>query len=117
MWSPDIGSPLEVNNDWQYVPPQSTSIALSRDGKFIAVGDADDGHGTIGPNYPPIPEDASGARGSVYVFERKPSGWKLRRLMKPSVAPPTNWAIAVAIGAAGLDLMVGWCSFLSGATE
>lgn len=80
---------------------------MSRDGKFIAAGDSEDGHGTIGPNYPPIPDDASGARGSVYVFERKPSGWKLRRLMKPSVATSTSFGLAVAISATGRNLVVG----------
>jgi len=122
VWSPDIGSPLDMNNDSDVVSPVYTSIALSRDGKFIAAGDAEDGHGEIGPNYPPIPENVSRERGSVYVFERKPSGWKLRRLMKPSVAAsslysfPSLYGYSVAIGANGRALIVGAVDDRSAAT-
>jgi hypothetical protein len=107
VWNPDIGGPIDINSGPIFVPPGRTSIALSRDGRFVAAGSTELGQGTIGPNYPPIPDDASGARGSVHVFERKPSGWQLRRLMKPSVATSTSFGIAVAISATGHNLIVG----------
>jgi hypothetical protein len=117
VWSPDSGSPLDLHNDSDTVSPVNTGIAMSRDGKIIAAGDAEDGHGTIGPNYPPISEDASGSPGSVYVFERKPSGWKLRRVMKPSVAAAySRFGYTVAIGSGGRNMIVGAVGDQSGAT-
>jgi hypothetical protein len=61
------------------------SIAMSRDGRFIAVGaarDAAPGHGVV---YPPItPYPGTYGLGAVYVYERKPSGWHLRQFIKPN---------------------------------
>lgn len=106
VWSPDSGSPLDFGNE----PEESatySSISMSRDGKFIAAGDGEDTHGSSpGPNYPPVDED--GSPGSVHVWERKPSGWKLRRVMKPSApAPSTSYGVTVAIGSNGRNLIVG----------
>jgi hypothetical protein len=106
VWSPDSGSPLDFSFG-SLSQPNYTSIAMSRDGRFIAAGEGQDAHGTIGPNYPPIPTSETGSRGSVYVFERKPSGWKLRRLMKPSVVTNSNFGITVALGADGRNMIVG----------
>ena len=116
VWSPDSGSPLDFNNDSNVSSPVSTSIAVSRDGKIIAAGDAEDMDGVPGPNYPPIPQDDSGASGGVYVFERKPSGWTLRRLMKPSVAVRTDFGYSVAIGGDGKNMILGASSDKSPAT-
>jgi hypothetical protein len=116
VWSPDSGSPLDFSNDTNVVSPVNTSIAMSRDGKFIAAGDGDDQDGLPGPNYPPIPQDDSGAPGGVYVFERKSSGWTLRRLMKPSVAYRTGFGYSVAIGADGKNMILGATSDRSTAT-
>jgi len=116
VWSPDSGSPLDFNNDSNVSSPVNTSIAVSRDGKIIAAGDAEDADGMPGPNYPPIPQDQSGAPGGVYVFERKPSGWTLRRLMKPSVAARTGFGYSVAIGGDGKNMILGATTDMSTAT-
>jgi hypothetical protein len=108
VWSPDSGSPIDFNNDSTVSSHGSTSIAMSRDGKIIAAGNAEeDTRGTPGPNYPPIPNDGNGTEGNVFVFERKPSGWKLRRLMKPSVDARTEFGACVALGADGKNMILG----------
>jgi hypothetical protein len=107
VWSPDSGSPLVFPGDPNTHSALFTSIAMSRDGKFIAAGDGLDDHGTVGPNYPPIPAGSTDSIGSVYVFERKPSGWTLRRLMKPSVVSSTNFGITVGLGANGRSAATG----------
>jgi hypothetical protein len=116
VWSPDNGSPLDFSNDSTTTSPLLTSIAMSRDGRFIAAGDAQDEHGTVGPNYPPIPDDENGSLGAVHVFERKSAGWKLRRLMKPSVISRSSFGISVGISGNGHNLIVGAVDDLSGAT-
>jgi len=116
VWSPDSGSPLNFNTDTDVVSPVSTSIAMSRDGKIIAAGDAEDSRGTAGPNYPPIAGDQSGAPGGVFVFERKPSGWTLRRLVKPSVDVRTAFGYSVAIGGDGKNMILGATDDTSTAT-
>jgi hypothetical protein len=116
VWSPDSGSPLDFETNVNKDSPLYTSIAMSRDGKFIAAGDADDDHGTVGPQYPPIPKAGTEARGGVYVFERKSAGWKLRRVMKPSLAGNTTFGNTVGISANGHNLIVGAVDDLSGAT-
>lgn len=116
VWSPDAGSPLDFGNDSTTTSPIQTSIAMSRDGKFIAAGDAQDRQGKPGPNYPPISNDESGSRGSVYVFERKSAGWRLRRLMKPSVYSDSSYGLSVGISGNGFNLIVGAVDDRSGAT-
>jgi hypothetical protein len=117
VWSPDSGSPLNIGGDPSVITHLYTSISMSRDGKFIAAGDGEDARGTVGPNYPPIPANETGSRGSVYVFERKSSGWTLRRLMKPSVATSTSFGLAVALGADGKNMIVGAVDDASAATR
>ena len=117
VWSPDSGSPLDFETNINKDSPLYTSIAMSRDGKYIAAGDADDDHGTVGPQYPPIPNAGTEALGSVYVWERKSAGWRLRRVMKPSVAAGrTTFGNAVGISGNGHNLIVGAVDDLSGAT-
>jgi hypothetical protein len=116
VWSPDIDSPLNTGGDQAVNTHLFTDIAMSRDGKFIAVGDGEDRRGTVGPNYPPIAEDASGSAGSVYVFERKTVGWRLRRLMKPSVADNSSFGLTLALSANGHNMIVGAVDEQSGAT-
>jgi hypothetical protein len=116
VWSPDSGSPLDFGNGITDTSPVETSISMSRDGIFIAAGDATDRHGTAGPNYPPISDDESGAQGSVYVWERKPSGWKLRRLMKPNVDYRTDFGFNVALSGNGKNMILGAFSDKSTAT-
>jgi hypothetical protein len=117
VWGPDGGSPLNTGGDPSLVTHSYTSISMSRDGKFIAAGDGEDTRGAAGPNYPPIPANGNGSRGNVYVFERKPSGWTLRRLMKPSVAASSTFGVAVALGADGKNMIVGAVDDASAATR
>ena len=117
VWSPDSGSPLDFDTNLTHFSPLYTSIAMSRDGKFIAAGDAEDDHGTVGPQYPPIPSASTEALGSVYVWERKSAGWRLRRVMKPSVAGNTTFGNTVGISGNGHNLIVGAVDDLSGATR
>jgi hypothetical protein len=116
VWSQDGGSPLNTG-DPSLISHPNTSISMSRDGKFIAVGNGEDARGTIGPNYPPIPAADSGWRGGVYVFERKAAGWTLRRLMRPSVAASTTFGLSVALGAGGKNMIVGAVDDASAATR
>jgi hypothetical protein len=116
VWSPDRGSPLNFNIVTDSLDPRSTSIAMSRDGKIIAAGDGEDVRGVPGVNYPPVPPEGSAAPGTVYVWERKPSGWKLRRYLKPTGDSHYSYGTAVAVGNNGKNLIVGAFSDESGAT-
>ena len=60
--------------------------------------------------YPPISEYAyQTGRGAAYVFERKPSGWRLRQFIKPNDSafswPRFGWSVALARN--GKDLAIG----------
>ncbi len=116
VWSPDSGNPLDTGTDPSVFTHLFTSIAMSRDGKFIALGDGVDRRGTVGPNYPPILEGENGSMGSVYVFERKAAGWRLRRVMKPSVLSSSTFGLTVALSGNGHSLIVGAVDDRSGAT-
>jgi len=50
------------------------------------------------------------------VFERKPSGWTLRRLVKPSVDVRTDFGYSVAIGGDGKNMILGAAADKSAAT-
>jgi hypothetical protein len=88
-------------------------IAMSGDGRFIAVsasGDRPSGHGVI---YPPYTwTSSSNSHGVVYIYERKPTGWRLRQLIKPNEGG-TAWDELSALGRPlsfgrnGKDLAVG----------
>jgi hypothetical protein len=108
MWSLDSGSPLLSGDDFiSQLGSLAVGIAMSRDGKIVALGNAWDTHGGVGPNYPPINDAGGGGYGSVYVFERKPAGWMLRRLMRPSVDRSSNFGQGLGIGADGKNMIVG----------
>jgi len=107
VWSPDSGSPLHFNIVPDSLDPRSMSLAMSRDGKIIAAGDGEDARGAPGVNYPPVPPEGNASPGTVYVWERKPSGWKLRRYLKPTVEPHWSYGTTVAIGNNGKNLIVG----------
>ena len=116
VWSPDSGSPLNFNIVADVLDPRSTSIAMSRDGKIIAAGDGEDVRGAPGVNYPPVPSKGNAAPGTVYVWERKPSGWTMRRYLKPTVNPNYSYGTDVAVGNNGKNLIVGASWDESGAT-
>ena len=64
----------------QPFPNQQSHMALSGDGKFVAIGSNDDTLAGHGPLFSPY--DNGGPSGSVAVYERRASGWRLRRFIK-----------------------------------
>jgi hypothetical protein len=83
-------------------------VALSRDGKIVALGNWMEYSVGIGPVYPPYRTGTEyEGNGGVIVWQRKPSGWSLRRLVKPG-SFNDGWAgHAVALGDNGKLLVVG----------
>jgi hypothetical protein len=84
-------------------------IAISRDGKIAAYGIEDQSNSGLGPVYPPYqyPEDGSGPNGGVVVYERKSSGWVVRRLVKPGSTHRAWAGHSVALGDNGRIMFVG----------
>jgi len=82
-------------------------VAMSRDGRLLAVGANRDPAAGAGVLYPPITRGGE-SRGAVYVYERKPSGWRLRQFIKPNTEsaafPVFGWSVAFARN--GKDLAV-----------
>jgi hypothetical protein len=83
-------------------------VALSRDGRFLAVGDRDDHAAGEGAVYPPITYGGS-HQSAVYVYERKSGGWGLRQFLKPNASASEISSIGgpLAFGRNGKDLAVG----------
>jgi trimeric autotransporter adhesin len=81
-------------------------LAISRDGKFVALGHAWDSSVGLGPIYPPY-QQAATRSGAVKIFERKSSGWQLRRTVKPGSTHDQWFGHAVALGNNGKILAVG----------
>jgi hypothetical protein len=103
---------------WQWLDPPHTTrfaqsgLAISGDGKLIAVGDDIDRSAANGPVPMSAALDSGPDRGAVYVFEKRPSGWPPRRLVKPDLArrkdTTTTWfGSGVALGGNGRTLAVG----------
>jgi len=88
------------------------SIAISGDGKWIAVGDVGDtliGAGPVFPPYQYVPNpDPAGLdwTGTVAVYERHSSGWRLRRYVKGDNQTVNSFAMSVALDRAGKTLAV-----------
>ena len=80
---------------------------LSRDGRFLAIGAVTDNALGTGVIYPPISGSAEGGTGAVYVYERKPAGWRLRQLIKPNSDVTRTFGWSVSFGRNGKDLAVG----------
>ncbi|HTU67777.1 MAG TPA: hypothetical protein VMF52_17640 [Steroidobacteraceae bacterium] len=85
---------------------EHNNVAISHDGNLIAGGDPADDTAGEGPVYPPYATAAT-ATGTVVVYERKASGWSVRRLIKPAGANPQWFGFDVALGDNGRALMVG----------
>jgi hypothetical protein len=87
-------------------------VALSRDGRFLAVGAPDDRAAGEGAVYPPITLGGS-HQSAVYVYERKSAGWSLRQFLKPNASANSYISGPLAFGRNGKDLAVG--SYYGGA--
>jgi hypothetical protein len=84
-------------------------VAISADGKIVALGNPLDYKVGLGPVYPPYQtgDDEFGGSGGVTIFQRKASGWELRRLVKPGSHNPARAGWSIALGANGKVLAVG----------
>jgi len=83
------------------------AVSMSRDGQFIAVGACELSAVGTGAIYPP---GATGyGRGAVFVYQRKPAGWKLRQFLTPdaSAYPQPLFGWSLSFGRNGKDLAVG----------
>jgi hypothetical protein len=88
--------------------PDHRRISLSRDGKILALGVGSEYTLGRGPIYPPYVEgNQTRPTGSVAIFERKPSGWRLRRFVKPDSVNNGMFGHSVALGGNGRVLIVG----------
>ena len=116
---------LEANllpSSWAYNPlgmnttQFGAALALSSDGRFLAVGDSTDN--TIGEGVlsPPLQGPTQDMHGAVYIFQRHGTSWSLRRLVKPNHAPPDvfgtddpreGFGSALSLGDSGKTLIVG----------
>ena len=81
-------------------------VAISRDGKFAAVGSTTDIAAGLGPIFEPY-QTAEDPSGGVIVHERKSSGWVIRRLVKPGSTNNQLAGHTVALGDNGNVLAVG----------
>lgn len=95
--------------DSEEFPPGefALGLAMNRDGSLLAVGAPTDTAIGTGVLYPPINGGQNG-NGATYVFESKPSGWRLRHVIKPNTSD--NWqrfGWSLDFARNGKDLLVG----------
>jgi hypothetical protein len=98
-------------------PSLLNSVSLSRDGKLAAIASSDNSP-LSGPIYAPLTNGAVSSM-SVSVFERRSSGWVLRRTLKPAVHILNNnirYGDNIALGDNGRVLAVGSPTDSSAAT-
>lgn len=96
---------------------QRQNVAISRDGKLVVMGSINDEYAGTGPQYPPFKFRDITYVGSVFVYERKTTGWSLRRMVKPGTENPDQlFGSSVALGDNGRILAVGAPSDSSAAT-
>jgi trimeric autotransporter adhesin len=103
-------SGLEGNHNSQH-----RRVALSRDGRIAVIGHAHETSRGVGPTWPPY-EVTSPPSGGAIVYERKASGWVMRRLVKPGNTHEGWTGHAVALGDYGRVLALGAPADPSGAT-
>ncbi len=114
------GSWTTVGDDEGPSDGYGQGIAMSHDGRFIAVSAARDGASGHGAIYPPYLRGVGGL-GAVYIYERKPTGWRLRQLIKPNEGG-ASWddrsalGLPLSFGRNAKDLAVGGAG-LSGAAN
>jgi len=83
------------------------SVAISADGRFIAVGSPGDQNAGSGVVRGPLTRN-SDYSGAVFVFERKPTAWSLRNMIKPNVPSKyLGFGENVSFGDNGKILAVG----------
>jgi hypothetical protein len=88
---------------------------ISADGRFIAVGSYSDENAGSGVVRGPLTRDSSYS-GAVFVFERKPTAWSLRNMIKPNVPSYQGaFGYGVSFGDNGKILAVGAYGENSGA--
>jgi hypothetical protein len=85
----------------------ASAVAVSDDGRFVAVGDEFNQYAGTGAIRGPV--TSSNVRsGAVFIFERKASSWALRSLLKPNVAnDQIRFGSHVAFGDGNRVLAVG----------
>jgi hypothetical protein len=82
-------------------------VAISRDGKIAAIGNASDKSAGLGPIFTPY-STSTLAVGVVVVHERKSDGtWSVRRAIKPGSTNIGRFGHVVALGDNGKTLIVG----------
>jgi hypothetical protein len=85
-----------------------SALAISRDGKLLARGNAHDDRAGTGLAYPGEPASSGTPEtGTVVVYERKRSGWSVRRIIKANTPTPQWFGNSVALGDLGRVLAVG----------
>jgi hypothetical protein len=99
---------------WHTESPQTPSTygpaTLSRDGRFLAVADANDTGLGRGSLKPPLARGTL-STGAVYVYERKARGWNLRRVIKPdnpaAASTLQGFGSGIAFGDGAKNLVIG----------
>ena len=102
--------------NWSGEDAVNQSVAISRDGKIAAVGSWIDATGGFGPGYSETLPPRDNPSGTVFVYERKSTGWRFRRLVKPATDSAQRFGQAVALGDQGRILAVGAPTDSSAAT-
>jgi len=75
------------------------ALAISPDGRFVAMGAGWDSNAGSGVVRPPLSRTAP-STGAVYVYQRKPNGWKLRNMIKAN-NPSYNQRFGVGLSLSG----------------
>ncbi len=90
-------------------------VALSRDGRFAALGAISDEAAGLGPVFPPY-QPGGIETGAVILHERRSTGWVIRRLVKPGSAQLQSAGHSVALGDNGRVMAIGAPQEASAAT-